>query len=181
MTALSRLLGGRRILSEVPQSRVTGPGAFTDLVGTGADPLWIARFTLGGDITGDLLCAVPSLSAGEILGDLLDKSTRAIPASAALSALAEAANIMGSAYLDGVAALTGLTIVPSPPCVERERAKDFDANWWGQPGAERGGLMVATWFHGDALPDRPALQACLALAPSLSSIPSLFSALRLSA
>ncbi len=181
VTALSRMLGGRRIITEVPRSRVLGPGAFTDLVGTGAEPLWIARFTLGGDITGDLLCAVPALSAGELLGDLLSESSRAVAGSAALSALAEVANIMGSAYLDGVAAFTGLTVVPSTPRVERERVTDFAANWWGQPGVERGGLIIATWFRGDQQRDRPALQACLTLAPSLASTPSLFSALRLSA
>lgn len=181
VTALSRMLGGRRIMSELPRSRIMEPGAFTDLFGTGAEPLWIARFTLSGDLTGDLLCAVPSLSAGEILGDLLDRNAKAVPGSAALSALAEAANIMGSAYLDGLAALTGLTVVPSPPRVERERAKDLDATWWALPGAEQGGLGVATWFRGDPRQDRPALHACLMLAPSLPSITSLFSALRLSA
>jgi chemotaxis protein CheC len=181
VTALSRMLGGRRILSEVPRSRVAGRGAFADLVGTGAEPLWIARFTLGGDLTGDLICAVPSLSAGELLGNLLDKSTGAVPGTAALSALAEAANIMASAYLDGVAAFTGLTVVPSPPRVERERIGEFDSNWWAQPGAERGGLVVATWFRGDPQADRAGLHACLALAPSVASISSLFSALRLSA
>ncbi len=181
VAALSRMLGGRRILSELPRSKIMEPGAFTDFVGTGAEPLWIARFTLTGDLGGDLLCAVPSLSAGELLGNLLNKSSSAVPGSAALSALAEAANIMGSAYLDGLAAFTGLTVVPSPPHVERERAKDFDSKWWLQPGAERGGLTVATWFRGDPEQDRPALHACIVLVPSLASISSVFSALRLSA
>jgi chemotaxis protein CheC len=181
VNALSRMLGGRRILSELPRSRIMEPGALTDLVGVGVDPLWIARFTLSGDLAGDLICAVPSLSAGELLGDLLSGTPRAVHGSAALSALSEAANIMGSAYLDGLAAFTGLTVVPSPPRVERERAKDLDSDWWSQPGAERGGLSVATWFRGEAQQDRPALHACLVLAPSLISITSLFSALRLSA
>jgi chemotaxis protein CheC len=181
VTALSRMLAGRRILTELPRSRPMEPGAFTELVGTGIEPLWIARFTLGGDISGELFCVVPSLSAGELLGDLLENSSRAVPGSAALSALAEAANIMGSAFLDGVAAFTGLTVVPSPPKVERERVKDFDSSWWSSRERERGGLIVATWFRGDPQQERPALHACLILAPSLASTSALFSALRLSA
>ncbi|HUB07139.1 MAG TPA: chemotaxis protein CheC [Myxococcales bacterium] len=177
-TALSRLLAGRRILSELPRSIVMAPGALASLLQPAAEPWWIARLTLAGALTGELLCAVPVLSAGEILDRLLSEKEKSRSPSTALSALAEAANIMGSAYLDGAASLTGLPILPSPPSVERETGDELERAWWERPAAERGGLAIATSFRNG---EGANLKGVLILIPTLAGTRTLLSAMRLSA
>lgn len=177
-SALSRLLHGRRILNELPRSLPMAPGALETLLGPAPEPWWIARLALGGALSGELLCAVPVLAAGEILGRLLGDCESGRSPSTALSALSEAANIMASAYLDGAATLTGLPIVPSPPSVERETAAELDHRWWARPSAERGGLAIATAFRGG---EGTHLHGLLVLLPSLAATRTLLSAMRLSA
>ncbi|MHB8418469.1 MAG: chemotaxis protein CheC [Myxococcales bacterium] len=177
-SALSRLLAGRRILSELPRSAALVPGSLAALLGPSTEPGWIAELTLGGAVSGELFFAVPSLAAGEIIARLLPDGGRPGSPSTALSALAEAANIMGSAYLDGAAALTGLSIVPSPPKVERQTADELDRCFWTRPGAERGGIAIATGFRDG---EREGVRGSLVLIPSLAATAVLLSAMRLSA
>ncbi len=178
-TALSMLLSGRPVLSDLPRSVPLVPGALASLFPSAREPWWIARLSLGGGVTGELLIAVPVLSAGEILSRLLTSNEEQNPATA-LSALSEAANIMGSAYLDGAAALTGLAVVPSPPRIERQTADDLDQRWWSRAASERGGLAISTGFRSG---ERAGvhLQGLLVLLPTLSATRALLSAMRLSA
>ncbi len=171
--ALARLLSGRRIESELPASAELGPDAFGRLLGTGAEALWVAELDLREGLSGRLFCAVPPRAADELLERLLPEGGAA---GTALSALSEAANILASAYLDGVAALTGRPVVPSPPRVERRRAADLDRAFMESPSS--GSVAVATWFH--ATGDHP-FRACLVFVPTSASLGDLFSWLRLSA
>lgn len=171
--ALSRLLGGIRVVSDLPRSAPMEPGALASLLGAGREPNWVARLTLGGSVTGDLLVVVPADALGPLLAQLV--SGTAASGATALSALAEAANILGSAYLDGAAALTGLSILPSPPVVERETAQELDDAWWRAGEAERETLAVATAFRGENL------RGTLVLVPSAAATSALLASLRLSA
>ncbi len=172
--ALSKLLAGLRVVSELPRSAAMQPGTLASLLDAGAEPSWVARFELGGSVTGELLVVVPTVALGDLLADLVSGS-RSLESATALSALAEAANIMGSAYLDGAASLTGLSILPSPPVVERQTPQQLDDAWWQRPEAERGAVAIATSFSGRRL------RGTLVLVPSLAATSALLAAMRLSA
>ena len=168
VTALSSKLSGRLILSQPPRSRMAVPGVLADLAGAGDDLLSIASFSLAGGVTGDLLCIFQAPFADELLGSTDGESS-------------ETAAIVGSAYVDGVAAFTHLSITSELRKVERGRAADLDVGWWGRPGVERTGLILATQFMGDPRQDRPELSGSLVFAPSLSGVAALLAALHLSA
>ncbi|MHB1843796.1 MAG: chemotaxis protein CheC [Deltaproteobacteria bacterium] len=187
--ALARLLANARIIGEVPSSTEVRPGALTELLGAASEPLWVAEFQLREGQAGLLLCAMPTRAAEELLGRLLPAGPGG---GTALSALSEAANILASAYLDGIAALTGVSIVPSPPQVERRKPTELDTYLSATSSPVAASVAVVTWFHAEGpkipnprddgfQPVAKPFRGCLAFIPTAPSLAFLFSALRLSA
>ena len=109
-TALSRMLG-RSVEISVPKALVL---PFAEAVeATGPAEAEVTGIVLGvvGEMAGTVLLLVPPEDAGIMCGMLgLEADSEY-----AESALGEIGNIMGSSYINALAAMTGLALEPTPP------------------------------------------------------------------
>jgi chemotaxis protein CheC len=109
-TALSRMLG-RSVDISVPKALVL---PFAEAVeATGPAEAEVTGIVLGvvGEMAGTVLLLVPPEDAGIMCGLLgLEADSEY-----AESALGEIGNIMGSSYINALAAMTGLALEPTPP------------------------------------------------------------------
>jgi chemotaxis protein CheC len=172
--ALSRLLGGQRVVLSVPRAVVVPLRELPSLVGGAEAPVVAAVLEMGGGLSGHMLLVASAGNAQRLVAMLLGEPAQAPLASVAESALAEAANILASACLNAISRLVGLTLVPSPPVVDSDvaqavvrralladvkgegRAVVLEARFQtpGQPGGAEGQLLL--------IPEPDALSVLLA-------------------
>jgi chemotaxis protein CheC len=115
-TALS-LMTGARIMIEVPMVNVA---PLDDLIPTIAPPgeqLVTVLMDMHGSLSGETLLALP-LHTGRRLADLMLRRERRPGGALDLleeSALKEAGNILGGAYMTALSDFLGMVLMPSPP------------------------------------------------------------------
>jgi len=122
-SALSRLMGGRRVDMGVAKATVSTGDDLLEMLG-GDVPIVAVSFGMEGDLRGRLLMVLPDEDAHRLVGLLLNVP---IPEESRLkederSALSETANILASACLSAIGRLVGLTLMPSVPNLREEHA-----------------------------------------------------------
>lgn len=122
-TALSEMTS-RRVSIGVPNVSVAARGALGEIFGRRATPLILTRVRASGAFSGGLVLAFSEAAAGNLAGLLLGRTSAGIgwldPLAA--SALKEVGNVLGAAYLNALASLTGWTIPISTPEIVYARA-----------------------------------------------------------
>ncbi len=121
-TALSRLLGGRRVELTVPRAVVLPVSDVPSLLGGAHVPLVAVTLAMRGELSGHLMLALAVPDARRLVGALLEGAGDGPLGATERSALAEVANILASAFLTAVSRLTGLRLLPSPPTVDEDAA-----------------------------------------------------------
>ncbi len=175
VSALSRLVGGRKMVIDLPRVLVAGVGKMASLVGGDELPAVTAEFALHGQLTGRLLLVLPEADANK-LKTLLLEHARATPIAAhAESALQEAANIVASACVSAISTLTGLRLLPSTPTLSTGKSGELVAAVLAASGAPAG-LVVAleARFQTEVA---PALCGRLLVLPDREALPTLLAAL----
>jgi chemotaxis protein CheC len=111
-TALSQMLG-QEVELNVPRALALGLADAVDAAGSPDEVVSGIVLGLEGDIDGLVLLLVP-MSDAQTLCQLLgvDAGTEVGD-----SALAEIGNILGTSYLNAIASMTGLDLMPTPPFV----------------------------------------------------------------
>lgn len=177
-TALSQMLGGRRVEIDVPEAHLAGPASLLEKLGGPAAQVVAVGFEMRGSATGFLQLALPAASARQLAGLLLGASLPDGPLSAdAESAIAETGNILASAYLSALGKLAKLTLLPSIPKLQQGSA---EALVGPQPPGEL--LLLETRFSGRSGPREPELKILLGhflVVPGPESVHRLLQALGL--
>ncbi|MFN0062866.1 MAG: chemotaxis protein CheC [Myxococcaceae bacterium] len=112
---------------------------------------WVAMFTVQGGIEAALMLALPKFDAEEMLFRLLKSSGQGLSTDKGQDALREAGNIAASAYLNAVAALTKLQLVPSVPSLLAAPKHLEVAKAWVAGGSA---LVLDGQFRGTPLSGR---------------------------
>ena len=122
-TALSDMTG-RPVAIGVPVGSVAAKGALSDVVGRGDVPMLLARVRASGAFAGGLVIAFAEPAARQLTDLLLNRRTEghAWLDEIAASAIKEVTNVLGAAYLNALASLTGWTIPISTPKLVYARA-----------------------------------------------------------
>ena len=121
-SALSRLVGGRKVQIDVPRVVVTSVSEMSVLMG-GADARVVAAvLRMEGELEGHLVLVLPEKDARQLCALLLDAPCVGPFNDVQQSALSEAANIVASACLTAIGNLTGLRLLPSPPILTEDQA-----------------------------------------------------------
>jgi chemotaxis protein CheC len=115
-TALSQMTN-RKIMITVPRVNVRPLEEACDMVGLPDDVVAAVLMHMMGDLTGRALLLFPERSARTLCDLLLRRElgTTAEFAPMEQSALKEAGNILGSAYLNALSDFMGMMLVPSIP------------------------------------------------------------------
>ncbi len=123
-TALSQLLGGRRVNLEVTRSAVLSFEELETLLGSSDDVRATVHLALRGGFEGCLLLAYEE-EAASALAEFLVGPGAAFSAQGlsemGRSALMEVGNIVGSAFLNAVGKVSGLILLPSVPTFVHDR------------------------------------------------------------
>ncbi|HVE83416.1 MAG TPA: chemotaxis protein CheC, partial [Myxococcales bacterium] len=121
-SALSRLVGGRRVSIEVPRALVVDVDDLSDLVGGHERQVVAATLDIQGQMAGRVMVVLERMAAHRLCELLLNESTGDRLREPQRSAFSEAANIVASACLSAIGQLTGLQLVPSVPTVDEDDA-----------------------------------------------------------
>ena len=115
-TALS-LMTGARIMIEVPMVNVAPLDELMPAIAPPGEELVTVLMDMRGSLTGETLLALP-LMTGRRLADLMLRRERRPGGTLdplEESALKEAGNILGGAYMTALSEFLGMTLMPSPP------------------------------------------------------------------
>ncbi len=156
-TALAQLLGGRRVGMTVTEARVQPRGALRARLSALGPRLTGVRLALRGGAEGELLLAWEKadaerlsalLAASEMVGAESDTGQPDLSD----SALMEVGNIVASAYLNAVAKVTGLMLLPSVPELVHGDAETLAQSLAIAPDSPGEMLLLETWLEveGDA-------------------------------
>lgn len=119
-TSLSQMLGGERVLVEVPDVKTVATTSLGEQLGKNTRVLCAVGFTITGGFDARLLMVFDERSAARLASVLLgrpapeDKDEITFDA-AARSALDETGNIVASSFVSGLGRLTRRRIMPSVP------------------------------------------------------------------
>lgn len=122
MTALSTMLNCK-VDMKVPQVRMLGFHEVGELIG--GEEQVMAGIYLGveGDITGSIMFLLEKESAKHIINKLMGMELASDNfGELEISALMEVGNIIAGSYLNSLAMITNLTILPSPPSISVDMA-----------------------------------------------------------
>lgn len=134
-SALAKLMGRKRVDLSVPRALVLAPAEVPALLGGAHRPVVAAQLGLAGALKGLMLMVLPEAD-GYALTDLLLGGPGG-PQVARDSALAEVANILGSACMSAIGTLTGLRLLPTVPTLLRGEAGRVLADGVAAPAGER--------------------------------------------
>jgi chemotaxis protein CheC len=175
VTALSKLVGGRKVQIDVPRVLVAKAGELPALVGGEEAAAIGAQLAMHGQLTGHLLLVMSQTDAAHLCTLLLERPSVPPLDAAALSALGEAANIVASACLTAIGTLTGLRLMPSPPELSQGTAGALVAQAVADCAAAEGLVVVLeARFQTEVA---PALGGRLLVLPHHASLATLLSAL----
>jgi chemotaxis protein CheC len=120
VSALARLVGGKRVDLAVPRAMVTSAAEATEQLG-GEEPVVGVKLGMVGELHGVMLFVL-SVRDGAALGAvLLGQVSGGVELESALS---EAANIVASACLSAIGKLTGWKLLPTVPELRRGTARE---------------------------------------------------------
>lgn len=178
-TALSQMTG-RRVSIGVPSVTLAARRAVAEIVGSEVRPMILVRLAAGGRLAAGLVLAFTEEDARALTDLLLARRTSSTGWLDPLgtSALKEVGNVLGAAYLNVLARLTGWTIPLSTPDLVYARADwatDMlrDRRCEGdEPGnGDCWGLCLETTFHVDG--SEVAVKGHVLLFPGQGSVEAL--------
>lgn len=179
-TALS-LMTGARIMIEVP---IVNVGPLSDLVPAIAaptTPIVSVMMGMSGSLTGQTLLALP-LATARRLADLMLRRERKPDAKAfdvlEESALKEAGNILGGAYMTALSEFLGMQLMPSPPRFRIGSTAEILAECDTSVSAQTAVCCVETEFTFEEIGER--FRGFFLLLPDPESFSAIFRAVRLS-
>jgi chemotaxis protein CheC len=115
-TALSEMTG-QTIMISVPRLTVCPVGEVPHGVSTGEEPVASVQMGMAGDLSGATAWLIPRESALRVAEMMARRPAGSFTAVGAFeqSAIQEAGNILGSAFLNALAEFMGMTLLPTPP------------------------------------------------------------------
>jgi chemotaxis protein CheC len=148
-TALSRLLGNKKLTLVVPQAMIVGMQESMGLCGGPESLVGAIYIRVSGGLCGHMALLLPFTSVQSLLGYLLGATPQEF-SDMELSTLQEVGNIVVTSYLNALAEMTNTVLYPSVPAV----AVDMAAAVWSSilAGAEVADYItiVQTGFQTDA-------------------------------
>lgn len=148
-TALSRLLGNKKLTLVVPQAMIVGMQESMSLCGGPESLVGAIYIRVSGGLCGHMALLLPFTSVQSLLGYLLGATPQEF-SDMELSTLQEVGNIVVTSYLNALAEMTNTVLYPSVPAV----AVDMAAAVWSSilAGAEVADYItiVQTGFQTDA-------------------------------
>ncbi|MHB8878987.1 MAG: chemotaxis protein CheC [Myxococcaceae bacterium] len=175
VSALSRLVGGRKVQIDVPRVLVAPVADLPAMVGNETTPAVAAQLGMQGELSGQLLLVMPQADAAQLSSLLLEHSRAAPVDFRADSALGEAANIVASACLSAIGTLTRLKLLPSVPRLSQGPAGALVAAAIADSAADAGLVVVLEARFQTEL--APAIGGRLLVLPERESLAKLLSAL----
>jgi chemotaxis protein CheC len=112
-TALSHMVG-QPIMISVPRVNVAPLEEVPNQIASGEEPVAAVLMRMMGDLTGLTLLVFPKESALQLAGLMMRRPTTEL-GMIEQSAIKEAGNILGSAYMNALAEFMGMILMPSPP------------------------------------------------------------------
>lgn len=174
-TALSRLVGGRTVCIDVPRVHAASTDAQTLAGGLGR--VVAVALDIVGQVSGKMLLMWSEADARELARLLLGAQDRgSLWEEPRKSALSEAANIVASACLSAVGSLTGLRMMPTPPHLVVDDAKDVIADALQDGRLGEAAVVLEARLHAD---HTPTLVGQMLVVPERHGLARLFSALGL--
>ena len=179
-TALSQMTN-RKIMITVPRVNVRPLEDACDMIGSPDDVVAAVLMHMMGDLTGRALLLFPE-PAAQVLCDFLLRRPLGTTGSFGVmeqSALKEAGNILGSAYLNALSDFMGMMLVPSVPSLVIDLSGAILTTAHLNFGQERDfAFCVETSFRIEGTAE--SLGGHFLLLPDLASLRSIFDAIRLS-
>lgn len=177
-TALS-LMTGARIMIEVPMVTV---GQLSELAPSIAEPnapIVSVMMDMNGSLTGQTLLALPVIT-GRRLADLMLRRERRAGSEVfdrlEESALKEAGNILGGAYMTALSDFLGMHLMPSPPRFRVGVAQEILEGCTSLGGEELAVCCVETEFSFEEIGER--FRGFFLLLPDTKSFSAIFRAVR---
>jgi chemotaxis protein CheC len=179
-TALSQMTN-RKIMITVPRVNVRPLEDACDMIGSPSDVTAAVLMHMMGDLTGRALLLFPEPAARTLCDFLLRRSLGTTTSFEVMeqSALKEAGNILGSAYLNALSDFMGMMLVPSVPSLVIDLSGAILTTAHLNFGQERDyAFCVETSFRIEGTAE--SLGGHFLLLPDLASLRSIFDAIRLS-
>ena len=163
-TALSKLVGGRKVAVEVSRASLIDRAQVPAALGSN-EPSLAAVLEILGEVSGQLALVLPISAAQSLCGMLLNTSCANLTR-LERDAFSETANILASACLNAVSQLTGFKLLPSVPKLLQESAATLSKRLLGGEAGGQGGvaLLLETRFFA------PPISGQLFLVPALASV-----------
>ncbi len=120
VSALARLVGGKRVELAVPRAMVTSAAEAAEHLG-GEEPVVGVKLGMQGELRGVMLFVLSARDSAALGAVLLGQVSKAAELE---SALAETANIVASACLSAIGKLTGWKLLPTVPLLSRGSARE---------------------------------------------------------
>jgi chemotaxis protein CheC len=178
-TALSQLTE-RRIMISVPEIEVRRLEEVPEMLDDPEDVVAAVLMRMLGDLTGRTLLVLPDANA-RLLCDLLTRRSPGTTTSFGeleQSALKEAGNILGGAYMNALSDFMGMMLLPSVPSLVIDQAAAVVSTAIVGFGHDRDFVFcVESDFHFDEAGDR--LKGHFLLLPDLASLRAIFDAIRI--
>ncbi|HEX7120149.1 MAG TPA: chemotaxis protein CheC [Longimicrobiales bacterium] len=179
-TALSQLTG-RRIWVDAPQIQVVRVEEVGMLTGHSEEVVACVAMQVLGDLAGRTLQIFPERTACRLAGILLSRDDIDFPdgfGDVEKSALKEAGNIIGAAYLNALSDFLGMMLLTSVPAMAIDLAGAVLTSGSITEGAESDHLIcIDTLFRMDE--EREALKGHFLLMPDPDSLQVILQAIRL--
>lgn len=176
-TALS-MLTGARIMIDVPTVSIAPLDELIPGIAEDDAQLVSVLMSMGGSLKGHTLLALP-LSTGRRLADLMLRRERRSGGSLDVleeSALKEAGNILGGAYMTALSEFLGMTLLPSPPRLMLGTTRDVMAEHARMADRAAAACCVETEFSFEEVGER--FRGFFLLLPDAESFGAIFRAVR---
>lgn len=137
-TALSQMTGGTIMIS-VPRITVTRLEDVPPTIAEPEEPVAAVLMHMYGDLTGRTLLVFPQRTAVRLAELMLRRKTGACASLGELeqSALKEAGNILGGAYMTALSDFMGMLLLPSPPSLAIDMSDAVLTTTYLQFGSDR--------------------------------------------
>ena len=128
-TALSQMMTHRRVMINVPDIKMVQADALPEIFGNPDAVIVAVSMLVLGDLPGRTVLAMPEQTAHLLCDLVLERApgTTTTLDSLEHSTIAEAGNILGSAYLNALAAFLDMMMLPSVPTLVIDKPDDLVA------------------------------------------------------
>lgn len=121
-SALSKLVGGRKVEISVPHAGLAQVAELPRMLGGETLPVATASLDIVGQLSGHLLVVLPQQDAQALTGHMLGQAQVGELCGDHRDAFSEVSNILASACLSAIGTLTGFKLLPSVPTVKQDSA-----------------------------------------------------------